>query len=211
MNRSVGLDGVSTPVEHFADQLLLLAALEPGAMTEQVLAAFRNVPREAFAGPGPWLVRSPLAAFSLPPRWTPVADPRWLYHNALVVLDESKGINTGELALWAHLLARAGVTPDAHILQIGAGVGYYTAILRHLAAARGCVLACEAKAALAERSSANLSSWEGVTLRHGNAATDLGEDGPFDLVVAFAGVTQIPSMWSEKLAPECPSALAADR
>ena len=32
---------------------------------------------------------------------TPDADPRWLYHNVLVALDEKRGLNIGEPVLWA--------------------------------------------------------------------------------------------------------------
>ncbi len=82
--------------ENFADQLRILAALEEGPATDLVLDAFKAVPREAFAGPGPWKLLSPHEGFSLPVREQPDADPKWLYHSVLIVLDEEKGINIGD-------------------------------------------------------------------------------------------------------------------
>jgi protein-L-isoaspartate(D-aspartate) O-methyltransferase len=187
--------------DQFADQLRILGALEAGSATERVLNAFRAVPREAFAGPGPWKFRSPLAGFNLPLRETPDADPKWLYNAVLLVLDEDKGINIGDPSLWSRLLARADVPTGARILQVGAGVGYYTAILGRLAGPEGHVLAYEVEAGLAERATANVADIPNIEVRHGNAATDLHGEDRFDLIVAFAGVTHVPEAWSSRLAP----------
>jgi len=187
--------------ENFADQLRILAALEEGSATDRVLEAFKTVPREAFAGPGPWNVRSPHEGFSLPVRETPDADPKWLYHSVLIVLDEQKGINIGDPVFWARRFVRADIRPGARILQVGAGVGYYTAILSQLAGSEGHVLAYEVENALTLRAKSNLSKFSNVEVRHGNAATDLEGEEKFDLVVAFAGVTHLPEMWSSRLAP----------
>lgn len=186
----------------FADQLRILGALDAGPATDRVLDAFRIVPREAFAGPGPWKYRSPLAGFTLPVRETPDADIKWLYNAVLLVLDEEQGINIGDPGLWSRLLVCADVKSGARILQVGAGVGYYTAILAHLAGSEGRVLAYEVEAALAERAAANLANRPNIEVRHGNAATDLEGKDKFDLVVAFAGVTHVPEAWSTRLAPD---------
>jgi protein-L-isoaspartate(D-aspartate) O-methyltransferase len=186
--------------DNFADHLRIMAALEDGPATDRVLNAFRAVSREMFAGPGPWKLRSPLEGFSLPVRATPDADPKWLYHSVLIVLDEAKGINIGDPGFWARRFVRADIRAGARILQVGAGVGYYTAILGQLAGADGHVLAYEVEGDLCERARANLSAWPNVEVRHGNAATDLDDDRTFDLVVAFAGVTHVPKAWSSRLA-----------
>ena len=75
----------------FVDQLRIMAALEDSPATDRVLQAFRAVPREAFAGAGPWKLRSPHEGFSLPIQKTPDADPKWLYNSVLIVLAEKKG------------------------------------------------------------------------------------------------------------------------
>jgi len=65
------------------------------------LTAFATVPRERFVGVGPWRVKSPwsLAEYGT----TEDADPRNVYHNVLIALDESLGLNNGQPSLWAFL------------------------------------------------------------------------------------------------------------
>ena len=186
---------------HFIDQLRVLAALDANPATNRALQAFKSVAREDFAGEGPWKLRSSLADVTLPPQLTPDADPKWLYHSVLVVLDEEKGINIGDPSLWVRLLARADVQPGARVLQVGAGVGYYTAILRELVGPTGHIVAYEVEEALAERAARNLTRYENVEVRHGNGATDLKDMDGIDLIVAFAGVTHVPPLWISRLTP----------
>ncbi|MCV9937430.1 methyltransferase domain-containing protein [Boseaceae bacterium BT-24-1] len=189
----------SSYLDAYIDQIRVLSGLELNNSLQRVLTAFREVPREPFAGKGPWKLRSPL--YSNSAIFTPNADPRHLYHCALVVLDEALGINIGEPTMWARLLARVDVAESASILQIGAGTGYYTAILSKLAHAGG-VLAFETQKTLADLASENLGAQRSVDIRHGDGAVDLQEgDGPFDLIVAFAGVTHPVEPWLDRLKP----------
>jgi hypothetical protein len=58
-----------------------------------VVDAFETVPRERFVGPGPWRILSPLVSGEY---WTTTdADPRHVYHDVLIALDEARGINNG--------------------------------------------------------------------------------------------------------------------
>lgn len=186
----------------FTDQLRILGALPHGHATDRVLNAFRAVPREAFTGPGPWKFRSPHDGFTLPIQCTPDDNPKWLYNSVLIVLDEEKGINIGDPVFWARRFVRANIEAGIRILQVGAGVGYYTAILSRLVGPKGSIVAYEIEHDLAKRAQANLSEWPNVEVRHGNAATDLRDGDQFDLIVAFAGITQVPEMWTLHLAPE---------
>ncbi|KMW56844.1 Protein-L-isoaspartate O-methyltransferase [Candidatus Rhodobacter oscarellae] len=188
--------------DHFIDQLRVLAALDDNPATNRTLAAFKSVAREDFVGNGPWKLRSALGDVTFPPRLTPDADPKWLYHSVLVVLDEEKGINIGDPSLWVSLIARADVQPGARVLQVGAGVGYYTAILSKLVGPTGHIVAYEVEEALAERAARNLADYENVEVRHGNAATDLTAMDQINLVVAFAGVTHVPDLWTTRLASD---------
>ena len=94
----------------------------------RVEAAFAAVRREHFLGPGPWLM----------PRWsrryvpTPSDDPVYLYQDALVGIVPERDLNNGQPSLHAMLIAAAASRPGQHVVHIGAGVGYYTAILAHM-------------------------------------------------------------------------------
>jgi protein-L-isoaspartate(D-aspartate) O-methyltransferase len=113
-------------------------------------AAFAAVRREHFLGPGPW----PMLRW---PRWpgryvpTPSDDPVYLYQDALVGIIPERDLNNGQPSLHAMLIAAASARPDEHVVHIGAGVGYYTAILAHMAGERGRVTAIEFDGGLAKR------------------------------------------------------------
>jgi hypothetical protein len=105
----------------------------------RVEAAFAAVRREHFLGPGPWLM----------PRWsrryapTPSDDPVYLYQDALVGIVPERDLNNGQPSLHAMLIAAAASRPGQHVVHIGAGVGYYTAILAHMVGESGRVTAIE--------------------------------------------------------------------
>jgi len=182
----------------FAEEVRAAAALLEGPATERVLDALATVPREDHAGQGPWLLRSPL--FGLSSRRTPDSNPEHLYHNVLIALDEKQGINIGEPSMWARFLARTPIPEGASILQVGAGSGYFTAILAELVGDSGQVLATETDKRLAEMAANALRHRANVTVRAGNGATELTDtDGPFDLIVSFAGVTHLVPPWVERL------------
>jgi len=94
----------------------------------RVEAAFAAVRREHFLRPGPWPI------LRWPRRYvpTPSDDPVYLYQDALVGLIPGRDLNNGQPWLHAMLIAAAAPWPGEHVVHIGAGVGYYTAILAHL-------------------------------------------------------------------------------
>lgn len=176
----------------YADEL---RATAPVLRNESVVKAFAKVAREKFFGPGPWLVL-PSNALRASYR-TPDADPRHLYHNVLVAIDQRKGINNGEPSLWARLFDAVDIVPGARILQVGAGTGYYTAILAEMAGRKGQVIAVEYEAALAKQARRNLERWKQVKIVHGDGTKY--DAGPVDAVVVFAGATHPAGIWLERL------------
>ena len=95
--------------------------------------ALSTVPREDFLGPGPWTVLDPaVGAIELAGD-----DPRLLYEDVLVVLDRARGLNNGSPSLHALMLHHLGVRPGDRVLHVGAGAGYYTAMLAELAGPAG--------------------------------------------------------------------------
>jgi protein-L-isoaspartate(D-aspartate) O-methyltransferase len=176
----------------FAEEL---RAAAPVRRNESVVAAFAAVPRERFLGPGPWRILPPKsldAAYT-----TPDADPHWLYHDVLVVIDPSRDINNGEPALWARLFDRLDLRPGERVLQVGAGTGYYTAILAEIVGPAGRVIAAEYHADLALRTRENLAPWPQVQVVAGDGAAH--DPGEVDAVIAFAGATHPAPLWLERL------------
>jgi protein-L-isoaspartate(D-aspartate) O-methyltransferase len=174
----------------FAEELRATAHL----LDERIVDAFAAVPREQFAGPGPWRIFHFVDGY-----WTTSdADPRQLYHNVLVALDEARGLNIGEPWLWARQFDRIGVKEGDRVLQIGAGSGYYTAILAELTGPKGRIDAIEIDAPLAELAQRNLAAWPTAHVRQGDASVPV--EGQWDVVVAFAGATAPHGWWLDALA-----------
>ena len=175
-----------------------------GARDPRIERAFAAVPREPFAGPPPWSVFavSPWGAGSPEPGYlrTPDGDPAFLYQDVLIALDPARGINIGEPSLHARCLDALAPAEGEAVLQVGAGSGYYTAILAHLVGSRGRVHAFEIDPALAARAARNLADlpWVEVHARSG-AAEGLPKA---DAVYVNAGITQPSRAWLDALRPD---------
>jgi len=103
------------PVEQarrsYAAELRFIARMRSSALVN----AFATVPREQFVGPGPWRIKSPM---DLAEYWTTDDDdPSQMYHDVLIALDESRGINNGQPSLWAYLRCSCQRLLIAKILQ----------------------------------------------------------------------------------------------
>jgi protein-L-isoaspartate(D-aspartate) O-methyltransferase len=177
----------------FADRLREAVGLSSASLVR----AFATVSRESFLGPGPWRVLVPPDLMTY--RDTPDADPRHLYDNVLVALDESRRLNNGEPAILARLLDSLDLAPGERILHIGCGVGYYTAIIAHVVGGDGSVLGVELDATLAERARRALTSFPNVAVVHGDGSAL--ESDSFDAIFVNAGATHIEPRWLESLRP----------
>jgi protein-L-isoaspartate(D-aspartate) O-methyltransferase len=154
-----------------------------------VEAAFAKVRREAFLGPPPWLIGSGGAG-----SWSATSDPRALYQDKLVALDRAKGINNGQPTLHAACIAALSLTRRDHVLHIGTGTGYYTAILAELA---GSVDGYEIEPALAAHAIGNLAPWPNVTIHAESAA---GRTLPeADAIYVSAGASHPDPFWLDAL------------
>ncbi len=162
--------------------------------TDRLIRAFSSVPREQFVGPGPWKVFASGGLIE-----TPTADPAFLYQDMLVALAPERRINNGEPSLHAISLAALNVSEGEKIVHIGAGTGYYSAILTELAGKTGTVLAYEIEQDLAQRAATNLSSWKNVSV-----IQQSGSEGTLpacDVVYVSAGATHPLDTWLEALRP----------
>ena len=171
------------------------AASEGGARDPRIEQAFATVRREAFAGPGPWLIADSGGGYVK----TPDDDPAYLYQNTLVAIDAGRRINIGEPVLHARCLAALAPSEGETVLHIGAGVGYYTALLAHLVGPAGKVHAYEIASDIAARARENLAHlrWVNVEARSG-IADDLPKA---DAVYVNAGITQPSWAWLDALRP----------
>jgi len=159
-----------------------------------LFAAFASVPRERFVGPGPWRI---LGGDGF--RITDDTDPRRVYDNTLIALDETKGINNGQPSLWAQFIDQLGVRTNDDVLHLGCGTGYYTAILAELAGPNSKVTAVDVDEAIAERARIALQPWPQVTVVHRDGSK--GTFDPVDVIVASAGATHPMPSWLAALKP----------
>jgi len=166
-----------------------------GISAPAILAAFSTVPRERFAGPSPWMIQP-----SGEQSFTESADLSNVYQDALIVLDAAKHLNNGQPSLWAIHLSLLDVHPCDHVLHLGCGAGYYSAILAELAGPSGRVVAVEIDPALADRARIALEPWPQVTVVHADGAR--GPFDPADVIVVSAGATHPLPAWLAALNPE---------
>jgi protein-L-isoaspartate(D-aspartate) O-methyltransferase len=166
--------------------------------SEAVLSAFSTVPRERFLGPGPWRIKSP--------NWdplvywtTPDADPKHVYHDVLIALDEKLGLNNGQPSFWAFLFDRTPLAKGETVIHLGCGTGYYTAILAELVGPTGKVTAIDIHTGNIERGKSALAAWPQVEVRHVDGSKE--EFEPADVMVASAGATHPLRSWLNALRP----------
>jgi protein-L-isoaspartate(D-aspartate) O-methyltransferase len=181
-------DDLSQLRRSYARDILAIAGVVSPALTN----AYAVVPREAYVGPGPWRLYGRSGVID-----TADANPAHLYDNVLVALLPEKRINNGEPSGHAIWLAAAGPRPGEHAVHIGAGTGYYTAILAELVGSTGHVTAIEYDAHLAKRAEQNLARYRHVTVIHGDGVTHNFD--PADVIYVNAGVTRPADHWLDRL------------
>jgi protein-L-isoaspartate(D-aspartate) O-methyltransferase len=194
--RELRPDPIAAARQSYAEELRFTAPIRDAA----VVKAFATVPREHFFGPGPWRILSPMSPAKY---WTTDnADPRHTYHDVLVAIDETRRLNTGQPSLWACLYDQLGLTQGSHVVHVGAGTGYYSAVLAEIVGSTGQVTAIEIDPSLAARARENLgSAWPHARVI---AADGFGfrPGQPADAVIVNAGVTHLSRAWLDSLAAE---------
>lgn len=168
-------------------------AASAGVSDHRIIDAYSKVERERFAGLGPWHIRVRDGYIN-----TETDDPSVLYQDILIGLMPDKGINNGEPSLHAKCLAEADLQPDEVAIHVGAGTGYYTAILAHLAGHAGHVHAYEVEHELAVRATQNLRHHRNVTV-YADSAVSAGLPTA-DVIYVNAGATHVPTEWLDALA-----------
>jgi protein-L-isoaspartate(D-aspartate) O-methyltransferase len=175
----------------YAKQILAAARVVDDARLGAALGAIR---REDFLGAGPWPIM----------RWfrdyvtTPDADPVYLYTDDLVGILPQRRINNGQPSLHAHLIHQASPAAGDHVVHIGTGTGYYTAILAYLVGSSGRVTGIEYEPELAARAKANFTGNPNVEIVEGDGAVVSLDQA--DVIYVNAGCTRPAENWLDRLA-----------
>jgi protein-L-isoaspartate(D-aspartate) O-methyltransferase len=174
----------------YADRVMRLADVRDA----RVRNTFASVPREDFLPPPPWKI--------LPTRLIcgfTTSNPRHLYRNVLVAIDASRGINNGEPALHAAWLDAVSPQPGEAACHVGAGSGYYTAMLAELVGPGGEVEAFEIVPEIAAMAARNLDGYANVRVHAADA--DRLEADRFDVIYVNAAAAAPPVHWIDALRP----------
>lgn len=191
MERTFDEGAMETVRRAYARQMLALAGVDDPALE----AAFAAVRREAFLGPPPWRMMLGHGGY----RTLPTADPVPIYQDVNVALAEARGVNNGSPALHAAWLHAMNLGPGARVVHVGAGAGYYTAILAQLVGPDGRVVAVEFDPGLAETARANLAHLPHVRVETGDGGGWPRE--PVDGVYVNFLVAHPAAAWIEGLRP----------
>jgi protein-L-isoaspartate(D-aspartate) O-methyltransferase len=185
------MEPIETHRRFFANLVISAAG---AAKNESLLEAFATTPREKYIGPGPWKIFAGGTLIE-----TPTNDLAFLYQDVVVALAPDRHINNGQPVLHAMCLAALNIQPGETVLHIGAGTGYYTAILAKLTGPTGTVEAFEIEPDLAARATKNLEEEPNVTVHTRNASE--GALPPADVIYVNAGATAPLDTWLDALRP----------
>ena len=163
-----------------------------GSSDEKLIDAFASAEREHYLGGGPWSIFVNNTYIS-----TESPDPRLLYQDIVVGLSTDRSINNGQPTLHARCLVACAPNAGESVVQVGAGTGYYTAILAALVGTAGSVLAYEIEADLAARARENLRHLPNVQVTASSATEDTLPSA--DLIYVSAGATHPPSIWLDAM------------
>ena len=120
-----------------------------------------------------------------------------LYQDIVIGIATDRGINNGQPSLHARCLAACAPRPGETVIHVGAGTGYYTAVLARLIDNNGRILAFEIEPDLAARARENLAHLSNVAV---SAAS--GTEGSLpssDLIHVNAGATYPIPSWLDAL------------
>jgi len=179
-------------IQDFRDFYARFIVKSAGSSSERLIAAFSSVERERYVGKGPWLVFT--GAGYIP---TISDDPRLLYQDVLIGLATNRGVNNGQPSLHAQCLAACVPDYGESVLHIGAGTGYYTAVLAELVGPAGSVIAYEIEADLAEWARSNLRHLGNVKALTASATVAALPNA--DVIYVNAGATHPLPSWLDAL------------
>jgi len=160
-----------------ARKLMVTTQIERrGVRDRHVLAAMREVPREAFVDRG---------------------FEEFAYEDTPLGIGEGQTISQPYIV--ALMIETAEVKPGDRVLEIGAGSGYAAAVLSRIA---GRVHAIERHASLAESARRRFRTlgYDGIELHVGDGTLGWPQAAPFDAILVAAGGPDVPEALKRQLA-----------
>jgi protein-L-isoaspartate(D-aspartate) O-methyltransferase len=156
---------------------LVAAARDAGVRDGRVLGALRSVPRALFV---------------------PAAQIDRAYEDTPLPIAHAQV--TTQPSLVAKMVEALALTGSEHVLEIGTGYGWQTALLASLA---GFVWSVERWPDLADAARANLERHgvRNVEVSIGDGSRGLDENAPFDAIIVSAAFPRVPPPLAEQLAP----------
>lgn len=141
----------------------------------ELLAAFREVPREAFVEPG---------------------FEEFAYEDAPLAIGEGQTISQPFIV--ALMIDRAEIEPEDTVLEVGTGSGYAAAVMGRLA---GRVYTIERHASLARQAEERFGrlGYDNIAVRTGDGTRGWPEAGPFDAILVAAGGPSVPQALKDQL------------
>ncbi len=179
----------------YAHRIAALANIDRASeIGREITAAFETVPREKFVGPPPWKIISPEGQYQ-----GISEDPADIYQDVLVALDIDKGLNNGQPSLHAFCLKALAPRKGERAVHVGAGTGYYTAIMAVLVGESGRVDAYEIERKLAHDAATNLAGFRSVQTHDRS-----GAEAPLpdcDVLYVSAACAEPLGVWLDALLP----------
>ncbi|MEO8455100.1 MAG: protein-L-isoaspartate(D-aspartate) O-methyltransferase [Sphingomicrobium sp.] len=147
-----------------------------GISEQQIVEAFRAVPREAFVG-------------------TDYAHLAYGDHP----LPIEAGQTISQPYIVALMIQAAGMKPGDKVLEVGAGSGYAAAVISRIV---GKVIGIERQHDLVEIARQRLErlGYANVEIIEGDGTRGCPEQAPFDAILAAASGSHVPKPWIEQLA-----------
>jgi len=160
---------------HARDHMVDVQIARRGIRDRRVLDAMREVPREAFVGPG-------LEEFAYEDGPLPIGEGQTISQPYIVAL----------------MIEAAEVTEGDRVLEVGAGSGYAAAVLSRIA---GEVHAVERHAPLAEAAQRRLArlGYDNIELRVGDGTGGWPDAAPFDAILVSASGPAVPPALTRQL------------
>jgi len=146
-----------------------------GLRDPSLLAALREVPREAF----------------VPPHLAGQA-----YEDSPLPIEADQTISQPYIV--ALMIAAAGIGPGDRVLEIGAGSGYAAAVIGRIA---GEVIAIERHAELAALAAGRMKrlGYDNVRIVHGDGSAGCPDEAPFEAILAAASGSHVPEVLTRQL------------